>query len=230
MKKIIAVLFFITGLFADCKMDMVLASSGAENAVDYAQKGNHRYALIEVEIAITYTEQALDSCKDEVGSYKMRELSTNLSSLIETKKKIEDNIVPTEEERILREFKASQNTTQNTDTYRMDGAKKIKVSLESYQVGTLRYFMGETNLPKNTKIGIRLNDRAADFKIYIKEDGSFDSVGFSDRGRALKGKHKVEVLIYNSWQTKAIMEKLKKYYGYGLSSEGHAVIIKNYYF
>ncbi len=75
-----------------CKQDMVYASSSAENATDYALKGNHKYALIEVKEAIVGTEQALESCKGKVNSGKMDELSKNLSSLYETKKLIQSKL------------------------------------------------------------------------------------------------------------------------------------------
>ncbi|MCK5538134.1 MAG: hypothetical protein KAI79_15010, partial [Bacteroidales bacterium] len=75
-----------------CKQDMVYASSSAENATDYALKGNHKYALIEVKEAIIGTAQALESCKDKVESYKIDELSKNLSSLNVTKKQIESKL------------------------------------------------------------------------------------------------------------------------------------------
>ncbi len=110
--------------------------------------------------------------------------------------------------------------------------KKIEITLRYYKKDIKTYFTGITNLPKNTKIGIQLNDRGADFNIYIKEDGSFISAGFTNMGRVLYGDNKVEVLVYNnnSWQTKDILEKLKEYYGYGFVGEGHATIVKNYSF
>lgn len=76
----------------NCNRDMVYASSSAENAEDYALKGNHRYALIEVKEAISGTEQALESCKDKVDTEKMDELSKNLSSLYKTKKLIQSTL------------------------------------------------------------------------------------------------------------------------------------------
>ncbi len=76
----------------NCNRAMIYASSSAENAEDYALKGNHKYALIEVKEAIIGTEQALESCKGKVNSEKMAELSKNLSSLYETKKKIENKL------------------------------------------------------------------------------------------------------------------------------------------
>ena len=89
MKKIIMILFLTTGLFSsDCKIHMTAADSGAENAVDYALKGNHKYALIEINLAIEYTEYALESCKGEINSDEMDELSKNLASLKDTRKKI----------------------------------------------------------------------------------------------------------------------------------------------
>lgn len=92
MNKIVITLLLTTVLFSNCKMDMLLAESGAENAVDFALKGNHKYALIEVNEAITYTKQALTSCKGQVSSLKMEELSKNLSSLYQTKKKITERV------------------------------------------------------------------------------------------------------------------------------------------
>ena len=86
-------LFLTTGLFSsDCKIHMVSANSGAENAVDYALRGNHKYALIEINLAIEYTGYALESCKGEFSSDKMDELSQNLSSLKDTRKQIEKKL------------------------------------------------------------------------------------------------------------------------------------------
>jgi len=68
---------------------MVAVDSGAVNAADYASKGNHKYALIEINEAITYANYALESCKDEISSDEMHELSKNISSLKDTKMKIE---------------------------------------------------------------------------------------------------------------------------------------------
>lgn len=149
----------------------------------------------------------------------------------------------------LSQQKISQNNLNqmielwDSDAYKKEKEKKVKnelskrtkqieVTLEYYTQDTLTYFTGTTNLPENTKIGIRLNDKASDFEIYIKEDGSFLSTGFSDRGGVLSGNYKVEVMIYSniSWQTKEIIEKLKNYYGYGLVKEGHASIVKHYSF
>ena len=92
MKKILIILLLTAGLFANCKTDMVSASSGAENAVDYAQNGNHKYALIEVNLALEYTKYALDSCQGIISSYEMDELIKNISSLCKTQKKIEEKL------------------------------------------------------------------------------------------------------------------------------------------
>ncbi len=92
MKKIILVLLITIGLFADCDMDVMYANSSAINAVDYAQKGNHKYALIEVNEAIMSTKQALDSCKEKISSHKMDELQKNLSSLYATREQIKKSM------------------------------------------------------------------------------------------------------------------------------------------
>lgn len=82
-------LFMLTlELFANCSSDMMLSNSGAKNAIDYAKKGNHKYAVIEINEAITYSEQALDSCKGEVSNSEMKQLSKNIDSLKIIKKKI----------------------------------------------------------------------------------------------------------------------------------------------
>lgn len=82
-------LFMLTiKLFGNCSSDMLLSNSAAKNAVNYAQKGNHKYALIEINEAITYGEQALDSCKGKVTKSKMKQLSKDIHSLKMIKKKI----------------------------------------------------------------------------------------------------------------------------------------------
>ncbi|MFK5976291.1 MAG: hypothetical protein QM493_07280, partial [Sulfurovum sp.] len=105
--------------------------------------------------------------------------------------------------------------------------KQIKITMNYYKRGIKTYFKGKTNLPQNTKIGITINNRASDFKIYIQKDGSFISSGFSNGNQSLEKNTKVEILVYNNihWQNKKILEKLKKYYGYGLVKVGNASIV-----
>lgn len=92
-----------------CKQDMVYASSSAKNATDYASKGNHKYALIEIKEALLGTQLALESCKGNVDTLKMDELSKNLSSLNKTRKKIE--------------YKLSRNSPSKTRNTNMTTSK-----------------------------------------------------------------------------------------------------------
>lgn len=226
MKKILLLLSIITGLFSDCKQDVFIASDSAKNAGEYAVEGNHKYALIETEMAIMYTEQALSSCNlEEVGSEKMEELSKNLSSLLQTKKKIVKIITPEKAEKIVRGVRGEP---YQPDVQQMGGSKKMVISFDYYKKDGAVYFRGTTNLPENTQIGITFDGDLMPYKIYTKEDGSFES----QRIGVLRGKYKIGILIYNNqfWQTKDVLKKLKKYYGYGSKKEGCATVTKTYSF
>jgi hypothetical protein len=195
----------------DCNIDMVYASVSSINAKDYALKGNDKYALIEIKEAIIGVKQALASCKKHVNSHKMDELTENLSRLYRIKKMIEkkNHIVNTETKQIVPKI---------INDNEIKGKQKIKISTEYYQLNGKTYFQGMSNLPENTKIGIRINNKASDFNIRIQKDGSFHSVGFSNRGKQIEGNTIIEILIYNNanWQSFDIMEKLNNYYGYDL--------------
>jgi len=110
---------------------------------------------------------------------------------------------------------------------------KLKISINYHSLNGKIYFTGKTNLPQDTKIGIRLNDKASDFKIYIKHDGSYKSTGFSELDRPLHGKYKVELMLFRNqfWQTKKILKKLDDYYGYGLDyTDNKASVVKEFIF
>jgi len=110
---------------------------------------------------------------------------------------------------------------------------KLNISIRYFTLNGKTYFIGKTNLPKGTKIGIQLNNRASDFQIYISSNGEYESIGFSNLNKPLIGKYKVEIMIYNNqaWQTKEIINKLNHYYGYGLDKEDKkASILKEFIF
>ena len=195
MKKILLLLAIITGLFSDCKTDMVIASSSAESAVDYAERGNHKYTLIETHLAIVFTKKALVSCKiEKVSSQKMEELSKNLSSLLQTKAKIVQIITPEKAKKIIRSVWSEED--RPVVEQQIEASHKIEVKLKYSRRGVKTYFEGTTNLPEHTRIGIELDDKGTDFNIYIKEDGSFVSaVGFSDLGKPFVGKHKIAICL-----------------------------------
>lgn len=86
--KFLLVFILTIKLFGNCAGDMVLFNSGTKNAIDYVQKANHKYALIEISEAITYGEQALGSCEGKVSKSKMQQLSKDIHALKVMKKKI----------------------------------------------------------------------------------------------------------------------------------------------
>ncbi len=96
MKKIIFLLLIAFNvMYGDatmCNQHIVVADDAAKSAVDYAMERNHKYARIEVNLALEYTKYALDSCQGIISSYKMDELIKNISSLCETQKKIEERL------------------------------------------------------------------------------------------------------------------------------------------
>lgn len=229
MNKILLLIFIATQLFSDCKTDMIVASSSAESAVDYASERNHKYALIDTHLAIVFTKKALVSCKlEEVSSHKMEELSKNFASLLQTKAKIVQIITPEKAKQIIRSVWSEEN--QPVVEQQAEASHKIEVTLKYSRRGVKTYFEGTTNLPEHTRIGIELDDKGTDFNIYIKEDGSFVSaVGFSDLGKPFVGKHKVAIIVYSNQraQPKDVQKKLEEL---GVKDEGEAKIIRHYSF
>ena len=92
MNKIIMMILLAAQLFSNCSQDMFIANDGARNSADYAQKGNHKYALIEINSAITYANQALISCKGKITKDKMKQLSKDVIIMRSIRNKIKKKI------------------------------------------------------------------------------------------------------------------------------------------
>lgn len=96
--------------------------------------------------------------------------------------------------------------------------QRLSISI-SYEIIDGKLFInGESNLPENMKIGVEISNQdylAQDYKIFIKSDGTFESLAFTNKGAPLKGNYDVLVFSYfnNTWQENEILETLKYYVG-----------------
>jgi len=109
--------------------------------------------------------------------------------------------------------------------------KDLQLELEYYSQNNKTYFIGQTNLPENTKIGISIDSKSSDYKIYINKDGTFKSAGFSYLGKSIKGEHEIELIVYKNklWQNNEVLKKLDKYKGYGIEKESGSFKTKMYF-
>lgn len=88
MKKIIIMIILVVQLFSDCSQDMFIANDGVKNSIDYLQNANYKYALIEINSATTYANQALISCKGKVSKDVMKQLSKDIKVMNDIRNKI----------------------------------------------------------------------------------------------------------------------------------------------
>jgi hypothetical protein len=97
---------------------------------------------------------------------------------------------------------------------------RLQIDVNPETRGNQTYFLGKTNLPDGTKLGIDLESpgtrkyKAQDYGIIVK-NGTFESGGFSDKGELLKGNFNLSLFtVFNShWQTASLLEQLKHYEG-----------------
>lgn len=108
--------------------------------------------------------------------------------------------------------------SQNIDSQDSESDRDLIIELDYIEEGVKIIFMGSTNLPTGTKLGITVTngkgDRASDFDIFV-ENNKFRSLGFSSKGRKMIGKYTVELFTYfnKNWQDQKTLEKLNKYKG-----------------
>jgi len=95
--------------------------------------------------------------------------------------------------------------------------RELKIDFDYKEIDGLVFFIGTTNLPTGTKLGIDVTDnrgyKAQDQVIVI--NNRFKSIGFSHKGSKLKGKYNVRLFTYFSkfWQKKPILKTLDEYEG-----------------
>ena len=155
-----------------------------------------KISSLSIIVLMTIFTGCSDSTKDEVN--KKIEKSSQTKSITETK--------PTILNKRLEELSKSS----------IDLFVSVNYKIENGKI----YIYGDTNLPTGTKIGVGFKEfRGSDFNIYVNPDGTYTSVGFSNRGKPLLGNHTAEVLIYKnaSWQkNQSILNDLQKYQGYNI--------------
>ena len=93
------------------------------------------------------------------------------------------------------------------------------------------FINGVTNFPKGTKLGVRVSSvaddySAQDYKLFVNNDGLFQSGGFTNLGNPLVGNYSVEVIsrINKFWQNKDILAKLAKFKGSEI--QGNKILVK----
>jgi len=96
--------------------------------------------------------------------------------------------------------------------------KILKATLDFEEKNGKIYFIGTTNLPSNTKLGIEVANKngytSQDYKIFVN-DFHFESSGFSSQKNPLVGSYEVKLFTYfnKSWQKKVDIEILEEYTG-----------------
>lgn len=122
----------------------------------------------------------------------------------------------------LEDYSDSQVILEGIETKEFEedlSPKKIKFEIDHRTENGLVYITGTTNLPENTKLGVRIENNkgyyATDLKVYTDSEGNFSSNGFSNKGKKLIGKYEVEVITYFNkvWQKTKMLEMLNLYEG-----------------
>ena len=107
----------------------------------------------------------------------------------------------------------------------------LQLELEYKKVNNSVIFLGYTNLPNGTKLGINLQGPrkyyAQDFDIIVK-NGHYESQKFTSAGKPLIGDFQVELftILNKHWQSQETLSKLQTYIGPQIKNE-RIEIIKN---
>jgi len=114
--------------------------------------------------------------------------------------------------------KVTQDSSEIDQTPKIQSQTKLEINIDHKSENGKVYFLGKTNLPEKTKLGLNLKNKsgysAQDWEVYV-ENGKIKSVGFTERGKPLNGSY--EMILFSPfnevWQQEEVKKQLNFFTG-----------------